>query len=227
MFNTKIIDTPASAPASPKIKAGCCPFRRFLKSTPQSPQEIYFESRGKCCKKLLRYNGYPNKVRKQWRHISIYIGNWARKLQYRSIPVFFFSVLGFIVSGGRMGAQCNFKLFNDKIMPLVDEPVYRRRNSRNEAVSVFSWFICIRFDWWIRWLSNHMSAACNNWNKNDNKTSSLPMDVVLHVVYSNRNGNKFHRMKRRKKKTRREKNLKNECENPRPGRLRRLSIRQT
>ncbi|EAL38889.3 AGAP011720-PA, partial [Anopheles gambiae str. PEST] len=26
------------------------------------PSEIYFESRGKCCKKLLRYNGYPNKV---------------------------------------------------------------------------------------------------------------------------------------------------------------------
>ncbi|KAG7197808.1 hypothetical protein KM043_001622 [Ampulex compressa] len=27
-------------------------------------QMFYYENRGKCCKKLLRYNGYPNKVRK-------------------------------------------------------------------------------------------------------------------------------------------------------------------
>lgn len=26
-------------------------------------QMFYYENRGKCCKKLLRYNGYPNKVR--------------------------------------------------------------------------------------------------------------------------------------------------------------------
>lgn len=25
-------------------------------------QMFYYENRGKCCKKLLRYNGYPNKV---------------------------------------------------------------------------------------------------------------------------------------------------------------------
>lgn len=28
-------------------------------------QMFYYENRGKCCKKLLRYNGYPNKVRNQ------------------------------------------------------------------------------------------------------------------------------------------------------------------
>ena len=26
-------------------------------------QMFYYENRGKCCKKLLRYNGYPNKVK--------------------------------------------------------------------------------------------------------------------------------------------------------------------
>jgi hypothetical protein len=26
-------------------------------------QMFYYENRGKCCKKLLRYNGYPSKVR--------------------------------------------------------------------------------------------------------------------------------------------------------------------
>ena len=28
-------------------------------------QMFYYENRGKCCKKLLRYNGYPNKVRRR------------------------------------------------------------------------------------------------------------------------------------------------------------------
>lgn len=46
-------------PSSPSSKLGCCAIRR---TPPRPPQEIYFESRGKCCKKLLRYNGYPNKV---------------------------------------------------------------------------------------------------------------------------------------------------------------------
>lgn len=46
-------------PASPAIT--CCSMRR-RRTPPRPPQEIYFESRGKCCKKLLRYNGYPNKV---------------------------------------------------------------------------------------------------------------------------------------------------------------------
>jgi hypothetical protein len=26
-------------------------------------QMFYYENRGKCCKKLLRYNGFPSKVR--------------------------------------------------------------------------------------------------------------------------------------------------------------------
>lgn len=46
-------------PPSPTISIGCCSIKR---NPPRPPQEIYFESRGKCCKKLLRYNGYPNKV---------------------------------------------------------------------------------------------------------------------------------------------------------------------
>lgn len=50
---------PLQAPPSPAITIGCCAIKR---NPPRPPQEIYFESRGKCCKKLLRYNGYPNKV---------------------------------------------------------------------------------------------------------------------------------------------------------------------
>ncbi|XP_058465287.1 uncharacterized protein LOC131438910 [Malaya genurostris] len=46
-------------PASP-TNVGCCAIGR--RTPPRPPSEIYFESRGKCCKKLLRYNGYPNKV---------------------------------------------------------------------------------------------------------------------------------------------------------------------
>uniref|UniRef100_A0A182SI35 Uncharacterized protein n=1 Tax=Anopheles maculatus TaxID=74869 RepID=A0A182SI35_9DIPT len=45
-------------PASP-THVGCCVLNR---APARPPSEIYFESRGKCCKKLLRYNGYPNKV---------------------------------------------------------------------------------------------------------------------------------------------------------------------
>uniref|UniRef100_A0A182WEE3 Uncharacterized protein n=1 Tax=Anopheles minimus TaxID=112268 RepID=A0A182WEE3_9DIPT len=45
-------------PASP-AHVGCCVLNR---APARPPSEIYFESRGKCCKKLLRYNGYPNKV---------------------------------------------------------------------------------------------------------------------------------------------------------------------
>lgn len=35
-------------------------------------QMFYYENRGKCCKKLLRYNGYPNKVRQFTSLISRY-----------------------------------------------------------------------------------------------------------------------------------------------------------
>lgn len=49
----------ASPPATPPGGVGCCALRR---TPPKPTQEIYYESRGKCCKKLLRYNGYPNKV---------------------------------------------------------------------------------------------------------------------------------------------------------------------
>jgi hypothetical protein len=39
-------------------------------------QMFYYENRGKCCKKLLRYNGFPSKVRRMnSRHVlaAIYI----------------------------------------------------------------------------------------------------------------------------------------------------------
>lgn len=67
MFKAKVMDAPAlGSPESEKEKIGCWPFKRLLSLSPQpSPQEIYFESRGKCCKKLLRYNGYTNKVQKK------------------------------------------------------------------------------------------------------------------------------------------------------------------
>lgn len=51
-----------NAPPSPS-KIGCCALRLTPPRPPQDIYQIYFESRGKCCKKLLRYNGYPNKVR--------------------------------------------------------------------------------------------------------------------------------------------------------------------
>lgn len=62
MFTPKKINVPLSVPPSPSIKMGCCAFKPIFRSQPRTPQEIYFESRGKCCKKLLRFNGYPNKV---------------------------------------------------------------------------------------------------------------------------------------------------------------------
>lgn len=58
-----IHDVPLQTPPSPSITVGCCVIKR---NPPRPPQEIYFESRGKCCKKLLRYNGYPNKVSFCW-----------------------------------------------------------------------------------------------------------------------------------------------------------------
>lgn len=74
MFSTKIVDAP-TVPTTTETTAkklilsngrtvGCWPFKRIFRfsSAPKSAQEIYFESRGKCCKKLLRFNGCPNKV---------------------------------------------------------------------------------------------------------------------------------------------------------------------
>lgn len=64
MFNRKKIEAPTSVPASPTMNIGCCaPIKSTFGAERRSPQEIYFESRGKCCKKLLSYNGYPNKVK--------------------------------------------------------------------------------------------------------------------------------------------------------------------
>uniref|UniRef100_A0A336MSV1 CSON006572 protein n=1 Tax=Culicoides sonorensis TaxID=179676 RepID=A0A336MSV1_CULSO len=47
-------------PPSPTNIGCCAPLK--LKSPCHPTSDMYFESRGKCCKKLLRYNGYPNKV---------------------------------------------------------------------------------------------------------------------------------------------------------------------
>ncbi|XP_063706380.1 uncharacterized protein LOC134835432 [Culicoides brevitarsis] len=46
-------------PPSPTNVGCCAPLK--LKS-PNHSTDMYFENRGKCCKKLLRVNGYPNKV---------------------------------------------------------------------------------------------------------------------------------------------------------------------
>lgn len=56
------------------VLKGCCCLCLPRKRRPPSPspppptnsamvQMFYYENRGKCCKKLLKYNGYPNKVR--------------------------------------------------------------------------------------------------------------------------------------------------------------------
>lgn len=62
MFTTKKIDAPSALPPSPSKKASCWAFKSIIRSKLRITQEIYFESRGKCCKKLLQFNGYPNKV---------------------------------------------------------------------------------------------------------------------------------------------------------------------
>lgn len=76
-------------PSSPVAKSGCCScismmmmsrnndkvaagvgtgmiFNNVRKSNHRTPQEIYFESRGKSCKKLLKFNGNSNKVSSQF-----------------------------------------------------------------------------------------------------------------------------------------------------------------
>lgn len=63
MFKLKKIDGPFAMNASPTKNRKCYTFKNLFRSIVQpSPQQVYFESRGKCVKKLLRYNGYPNKV---------------------------------------------------------------------------------------------------------------------------------------------------------------------
>lgn len=76
MFTPKKINAPLSMPPSPTKTVGCCAFKSTFRSTPRTPQEVYFESRGKCCKKLLRFNGYPNKVKK----VILFYGNFGSNL---------------------------------------------------------------------------------------------------------------------------------------------------
>lgn len=53
-------------PTTPsKSGGGCCSMNILINSKNQlrrTPQEFYFESRGKSCKKLLKFNGSSNKV---------------------------------------------------------------------------------------------------------------------------------------------------------------------
>lgn len=50
-------------PNTPIAKSGCCSMNILIKNQhPTTPQEFYFESRGKSCKKLLKFNGSSNKV---------------------------------------------------------------------------------------------------------------------------------------------------------------------
>ncbi|XP_055372643.1 homeobox protein 2 [Condylostylus longicornis] len=48
-------------PSTP-ISKGCCIALSNRNKINKTPQEIYFESRGKSCKKLLKFNGYSNKI---------------------------------------------------------------------------------------------------------------------------------------------------------------------
>ncbi|XP_067628845.1 uncharacterized protein [Eurosta solidaginis] len=53
----------AATPSAASVVSAVC--KSGLTRRPQSrrtPQEIYFESRGKSCKKLLKFNGYSNKI---------------------------------------------------------------------------------------------------------------------------------------------------------------------
>lgn len=50
-------------PNTPVAKSGCCSMNILINKNHQTtPQEFYFESRGKSCKKLLKFNGSSNKV---------------------------------------------------------------------------------------------------------------------------------------------------------------------
>ncbi|XP_063243782.1 uncharacterized protein LOC134543022 [Bacillus rossius redtenbacheri] len=68
-----MVDAPErrAAAAAACCSCLCLPLARRRPQPPQQPppsptaamvQMFYYENRGKCCKKLLRYNGYPNKV---------------------------------------------------------------------------------------------------------------------------------------------------------------------
>lgn len=64
MFKLKKIDAPFAINTSPMKKRNCYTFKNLFRTIVRNPQQVYFESRGKCVKQLLRYNGYPNKVNK-------------------------------------------------------------------------------------------------------------------------------------------------------------------
>lgn len=82
MFSSKKIDAPFSLPPSPSKKPRCWSFKNIFQSSTQCPQEVYFESRGKCCKKLLRYNGYPNKVNDNKWIIQLYFKYLWEKIMF-------------------------------------------------------------------------------------------------------------------------------------------------
>lgn len=120
---TKKIDAPSTLLPSPSIKVNCCAFKPIIRSESRTKQEIYFESRGKCCKKLLQFNGYPNKVNKLYMDCCIVI----KKIQLASI----LCCIGSIISRGRMGEKRYFQLPHDKTMPMVEESLRNRGNYWN------------------------------------------------------------------------------------------------
>lgn len=58
-LNTTATATPSAAAV---VSLVCKPSITRHPQSRRTPQEIYFESRGKSCKKLLKFNGYSNKV---------------------------------------------------------------------------------------------------------------------------------------------------------------------
>lgn len=56
------VNVPATPSAGAIVSAVCNSGHTRRPQLRRTPQEIYFESRGKSCKKLLKFNGYSNKV---------------------------------------------------------------------------------------------------------------------------------------------------------------------
>ncbi|XP_020715561.1 uncharacterized protein LOC101448302 isoform X2 [Ceratitis capitata] len=57
--HTNVAPTPSAAAVVSAVRNSALTRRP---QTRRTPQEIYFESRGKSCKKLLKFNGYTNKI---------------------------------------------------------------------------------------------------------------------------------------------------------------------
>ncbi|XP_036231006.2 uncharacterized protein [Bactrocera oleae] len=56
------VNVPVTPSAAAVVSAVCNAGHTRRPQSRRTPQEIYFESRGKSCKKLLKFNGYSNKI---------------------------------------------------------------------------------------------------------------------------------------------------------------------